>query len=110
MPVAAKKPSKKVMKALAEKLHPKRFRTGAQFHAMLACMLGQTGWVTPEYAALTVTCDGFLLGMHKGDCGFNDFIGSRDDLIRNLNGTAAHVGLDPDETAALLALAPEFNL
>jgi hypothetical protein len=98
----------KTMKArLVGKLHPTQVRVSPLFHAVLACLLGQTGWTTPELASLTVTSDGFLLGMRQGDCGFNDFLGTHDDLARNLRGVAEAVGLISAETHALLALGPQ---
>ena len=98
----------KTLKArLVRKLHPDQIRVGPQFHAVLACLLGQTGWTTPELAALSVTSDGFLLGMRRGDYGFNDFIGTHDDLAHNLRGVAQAAGLTPAETDALFTLAPQ---
>jgi hypothetical protein len=92
---------------LVRKLHPEQIRVSPLFHAILAYLLGQTGWTTPELAALSVTSDGFLLGMRKGDVGYDDFLGTHADLDRNLRGVADAVDLTPAERETLLTLAPQ---
>jgi hypothetical protein len=95
---------------LAAKLSPAKVRVSPMFHAILACLLGQTGWSRPELAAVTVTNDGFLLGMAEGDVGFNHFLGAKADLDDNLSGLADAMGLTPKEKKFLLGLSPAFRL
>jgi hypothetical protein len=102
--------ARKLIDRLVAKLNPKAIRVSPMFHAILACMLGQSGWTNPSLAALTVTSDGFLLGMREGDYGFNDFLGSRQDLMDNLHGVADAADLTQSEKKKLLALAPTFTL
>lgn len=91
---------------LAEKLSPARVQVSPMFTAVLACLLGQEGWTTPELAAVTVTSDGVLLGMRRGDIGFNEFLGTKADLMRNLEGVAEVAGLTAAERKCLMALVP----
>src|SRR5262249_42888981 len=100
---------KTAVQRIAEKLHPKRFRVSPRFHAVLACLLNQSGWTTPEIAALTVTSDGFLLGRARGDIGYNHILGTRSDLERNIIGASAAAGLTASETRRLLALCPSLS-
>jgi hypothetical protein len=92
--------------SVADLLSPRVLHVSPQFHAILACLLGQEGWSRPELAALTVTSDGYLLGRVKGDVGFNSFLGTKADLDQNLEGVAACVGLTPRQRAYLLSLSP----
>ena len=94
---------------LVDKLSPARVRASPTFHAIVACLLGTEGWGSPELVSVTVTSDGFLLGMREGDCGFNDFLGTKADLDDNLAGVADAAGLTEAETAYLLALSPAFK-
>lgn len=64
---------------LKEKLHPKRFRCSPQFHAIIAYILGERGWTTPEICTLSITSDGFVVSM-------DNFIGSATDLEQNISG------------------------
>ena len=43
------------MTRLADKLNPGKVRVSPMFHAILACLLGQTGWSRPQLVAVTVT-------------------------------------------------------
>lgn len=101
--------SKKMRSRLADKLNPGRVRVSPMFHAILACLLGQAGWSRPELSALCVTSDGFVLGCVAGDVGFNQFLGAKADLDRNLAGVADCVGLTPAEKTALLSLSPAYR-
>lgn len=96
-----------VKERVIEKLHPSRLRVSGKFHAILSCLLGQSGWTNPELAGVTVTSDGFLLGMQQGDIGYNEFIGSKADLDRNLDGVAKAAGLTKQERAYLMGLSPQ---
>lgn len=44
--------------------------------------------------------------MTSGDLGHDCFIGTRDDLLRNVRGAAEAAGLTDRETEKLLALCP----
>jgi hypothetical protein len=104
-------PRRTLVDRIAHKMHPSRFRVSGFFHAILACLLGQEGWTTPELAAVTATSDGWLLGMRKGDIGFNDFLGaSVEELKRNMQGAAEAARLTKAETKKLLSLCPNHSL
>jgi hypothetical protein len=55
--------------------------------------------------SLTVTGDGFLLGMALGDVGHNHFLGTKADLYRDLEG-ASEAGLTAAEKEKRLSLCP----
>ena len=80
-----------------------------QFTAILACLVGETGWATPVLAELMVTSDGMLLGRCKGEPEFRGFLGSVDDLLRNIHGLAPVAELDGDELGYLLARVAEIK-
>jgi hypothetical protein len=68
---------------LIRKLHPRQFTAmSSKMTALVGCILGQA-WTTPRLIGMTITSDGFVLGMWQGDIGFNDFIGASADLYRN---------------------------
>jgi len=82
---------------LIRKLHPGRFTAmSPKMAAIVGCILGQE-FTRPQLVGLTVTSDGFVLGMHAGDIGFNDFIGARADLDRNWDRLLDAAELTPDE-------------
>jgi hypothetical protein len=97
----------KLLTALRKKLSPDNVRVSPMFHAVLACLLGAEGWARPNLAALTVTSDGFLLGMVEGDIGHNCFIGPVSTLEKNIRGVAEVVGLTDRQTKHLLSLVPK---
>lgn len=92
--------------ALADALAPERVRVSPKFRAILGCMLRRE-WTNPVIAELVVTSDGFLLGRHAGDCGFNAFLGDYSDLLRNVEGLAECVGLPPAQHTLLRTLTPD---
>jgi len=88
-------------KELVAKVHPKR---GAGISGKFAAILGfllDEKCTEPAIAELHVTSDGGVLAMHEGDIGCNDFIGTVNDLERNLKGWFAAVGCTPDELRLL---------
>lgn len=96
----------KNFKPIAAKL--RKVRVSPKFAAILACMVGES-WTTPSLSSLTSTSDGFLLGARAGDIGYNDFLGTVDDLERNVRGVAEVAGLTSRQTAALLAQVPRWD-
>jgi hypothetical protein len=50
-----------------------------------------------------LTSDGMLLGRCEGEPEFRAFLGSADDLLRNIHGLAPVAELDGDELGYLLA-------
>ena len=72
---------------------------------MLAILgyLADTPLTRPVIAELCITSDGMVLARRDGDCGANDFIGRRSDLIRNINGCCAAIGVSEEETRAVIA-------
>ncbi|MEE9199155.1 MAG: hypothetical protein V3U26_05100 [Dehalococcoidia bacterium] len=82
---------------LATKLHPKGF-TGmsGKMAAIVAYVLGEH-WTEPELAELHVTSDGFVLARKAGDVGCNDWIGSAQDLERNVSNLLYAADVTPEE-------------
>ena len=80
-----------------------------QFTAILVCLVGEKGWTTPELAKLVATPDGMLLGRCEGEPDFRGFLGSLDDLMRNIHGLAPVAELGGDELAYLVAQAAELK-
>lgn len=80
-----------------------------QFTAILACLVGEKGWTTPELAELVATPDGKLLGRCEGGPEFRGFLGSVDDLLRNIHGLAPVAELDGDEVGYLVARVAEIK-
>ncbi len=80
-----------------------------QFTAILACLVGEKSWTTPELAELVATPDGMLLGRCEGDPEFRGFLGSVDDLLRNIHALATVAELDGDELGYLVARVAEIK-
>lgn len=80
-----------------------------QFTAILACLVGEKGWTTPELAELVATPDGKLLGRCEGGPEFRGFLGSVDDLLRNIHGLTPVAELDGDEVGYLVARVAEIK-
>jgi hypothetical protein len=84
---------------LRQKLHPARFTAMSPLMAALVGHFLGESFTTPEIASVTVTSDGFILAMLKGDIGYNDFIGSFADLKRNWDTLLDAAELIEDEHA-----------
>ncbi len=71
------------LEVLAFKLHPERF-TGMspKMASIVGYIIGQV-WVFPQMNGLFSTSDGFVLASFIGDNGANQFIGSKNDLVKN---------------------------
>jgi hypothetical protein len=80
-----------------------------QFMAILACLVGEKDWTTPALAELLATPDGMLLCRCEGEPEFRGFLGSVDDLLRNIHGLAPVAELDGDELGYLLARVAEIK-
>ena len=82
---------------LAQKLHPGRFPgMSPKMAAIVGCILGRP-FTQPSISELVITSDGCVLARHKGDIGYNDFIGARSDLERNWNRLLDVAGLTNGE-------------
>jgi hypothetical protein len=82
-----------------KKLNPGRFPgMSGKMAAILGAIFGEE-FTNPRMASVTVTSDGFLLGMNEGDIGYNEFLGSFSDLERNYMNLIdiPEVGLTPVE-------------
>lgn len=93
---------------MAIKDRVRRKLQAVQMSGKMAALLGavfQEAWTEPQIVALYQTSDGMLLGMHEGDIGYNDFIGTVSDWRRNVVGIAKVAGLTKLETAWLRAEA-----
>ena len=58
---------------------------------------------------MQITPDGHLLGRSDGDSSFKGFLGSSEDLIRNIHGVAPVAELDGDEVGFLVAKVAEIK-
>lgn len=89
---------------LIRKLHPSRFSAmSPRMAAIVGCVLSQK-FTEPQLVGITVTSDGFVLGMQEGGIGFDDFIGSSADLRRNWNVLLDAAELTPEERKGADAL------
>lgn len=80
-----------------------------QFRAILACLVSEQSWTTPVLSELAATPDGMLLGRCEGEPEFRGFLGSVDDLLRNVHGLAPVAELDGDEVGYLIARVAEIK-
>lgn len=94
-----------ISETLLGKLHPRNF-TGmsGKWVAILGCILDQH-FTNPQIVGLIITkSDGMLMGMHEGDCGYNEFLGTgkqlRDNWVRYLN-TAQLTPAEREEAEAI---------
>ena len=84
------------MQSVIDKFHPRNFKCSPLMHAILwfICCSDDNPWAvhpdTGPIRSLSVTSDGFVTDM-------NVFIGSLDDLERNLKGCADVVELTKEE-------------
>jgi hypothetical protein len=79
----------------------RQVETSGFFTAVLACLLGEE-WTTPRIEQLCVTSDGHLLARGEGQAGYDIYIGSAMELVKNIHGLAPVAGLDGDELGYLL--------
>jgi len=69
---------------LRRKLDPARFpRMSAMLRAIVAYIIGVERWANPPIRKLTVTSDLFVLARVGDQIGFDTFVGSYSDLVRN---------------------------
>ena len=71
-----------------------------QFRAILGCLLEQD-WTTPRLVQMVLSPDGHLLGRAEGQATEQVYLGSGDDLSRNIQGLAQVAELDGDEVGYL---------
>jgi hypothetical protein len=82
---------------LAQKLHPRRFTAmSGKMAAILGYVLDQQ-WTSPELAEPAITGDGFVLGRRSDDIGCNEWIGTAEDLERNVRNLLDAAELDSAE-------------
>jgi len=83
--------------ALIAKLHPARFtQMSGKMAAIVGCILTHR-FTDPQIVELNVSSDRFVLARTEGDIGFNEFIGSFDDLKRNWDNLLEVADLTADE-------------
>ena len=80
---------------VARKLSPDRVLVSGKFTALLGFLLDEQ-WTDPQITALTITSEGGMLDTSSGFA--NEFIGSVDDLDRNIDGVAKVAGLTESQT------------
>jgi len=78
------------------------------FQAILGCLIGEK-WTQPLLVEMVITSDGHLLGRCEGEANYKAFLGSSDDLLRNLHGIAPVAELDGDEIGYLVAKVAEIK-
>lgn len=78
------------------------------FQAVLGCLLHED-WTTPRLVEMVITPDGHLLGRCDGDPSFKAFLGSSEDLLRNIHGIAPIAELDGDEIGYLVGKVAEIK-
>jgi hypothetical protein len=83
-----------------KRFDPARFKTGPKLMAILGALFDED-WVEPRLCGLKATSDGFLMAQEHGDLGYNHFIGSMDDVKRNLRG-AAEVALEEKDVVPFM--------
>jgi hypothetical protein len=88
---------------LVAALNPGAMRVSPMFHALLAVLLGQTGWSRPSLVTFVITSDDFIVAMREGDIGCNDFLGTAADLRRNIVGVCKAAELADEDRDWLLA-------
>jgi hypothetical protein len=71
------------------------------FRAILGCLLEQD-WTTPRLIQMILSPDGHLLGRADGQATEQVYLGTQDDLTKNINGLASVAELDGDEVGYLV--------
>ena len=66
-------------------------------------------WTTPRLIEMVITPDGHVLGRCEGEPSFKAFLGSSEDLIKNIHGVAPVAELDGDEVGYLVARVAEIK-
>lgn len=72
-----------------------------QFRAILGCLLEQD-WTTPRLVQMVLSPDGHLLGRTDSQSTEEVYLGTQEDLTKNLHGLAAVAELDGDELGFLV--------
>jgi hypothetical protein len=67
-------------------------KVSEHFQAILGCLLGGD-WTTPRLIEMVITPDGHMLGRCDGDPSFRAFLGTSEDLIKNIHGVANYGSL-----------------
>ena len=78
------------------------------FQAILGCLLNED-WTTPRLIEMVINPDGQLLGRCDGQPTHRVFLGSSNDLIKNIHGVAPVAELDGDEIGYLVAKVAEIK-
>ena len=73
------------------------------FRAILGCLLEQD-WTTPRLVQMVLSPDGHLLGRADGQATEQVYLGSQDDLTKNIHGLAPVAELDGDEVGYLVGV------
>jgi len=83
-------------------------RVSDHFLAILGCILGEP-WTSPRLVDMVIAPGGHLLGRCEDAVSFDAFLGSSEDLIRNIHGVARVAGLDGDEVGFLVGRVAELK-
>ena len=90
-----------MLENLRETLNPEKFpNMSGKMRAIVGYLLGEQ-YTEPEIVEMCATFDNFVFARIDGDCGYNEFIGSYNDLERNWTNLISieNLGLTPDEVA-----------
>ena len=74
-----------------------------QFRAILACLLEQD-WTEPRLVQMILSPDGHLLGRTDSQSTEEVYLGTQEDLTKNIHGLAAVAELDGDEVGFLVGV------
>lgn len=101
----------KLRKECAIKLHPTKIRpkNEPRLHAVIACLLKQRDWLSPNIVSLTATSDGHLLGRRELEFGFDMYLGTVSAYKDNLDAIAKFAGLTDEEATYLTGLLPIYD-
>jgi hypothetical protein len=93
----AQKDMLETLQSLKRKLHPSRY-TGmsGKMAAIVAYIVGDV-WTDPYIVGIIVTSDGGVLARQADDIGYNNWIGSEEDLTRNWLRLLEAAGLTQEE-------------
>tara|TARA_A100001391_G_scaffold203113_2_gene194597 strand:- start:628 stop:963 length:336 start_codon:yes stop_codon:yes gene_type:complete len=86
----------------------KTVQVSEHFQAILGCLLDED-WTAPRLVEMIITPDGHVLGRCNGDPSFKAFLGSSEDLLKNIHGVAPVAELDGDEIGYLVSKVAEIK-
>jgi hypothetical protein len=89
------------MQELIDNIRSGKWGLSPKMTAIMGYLLKQD-FTDPEITSIVITTDGCVMAQPEGDIGYNDFLGSEDDLRRNIEGMAECFGLSTEVKNTLL--------